>query len=259
MAFTAFIPLLLGELGISISAGAVGSAVLGSVGVTVAAETVVASAVGGAIIGAGTSALAAAATGTNIMKAAEIGALTGGIGSALTPVLTGALGSGLSNIPGGAALSKGLGTAISGEVAGTAGGLAAGQDFTKAARGALPGALASGLSTGLMAGISDLSGRDLGSAGKFAGTALQQALTPALSKGLGVNKAPSYSVSNQPTQMTQTAQNMPSSALGGALASSPGFAYAPGSTIFGSSDKDQKPASDVWGSSSLRGVSETVT
>ena len=66
---------------------AVGAAVTSIVGAGVVADVVT-----GAVIGAGSGAITAAATGQDIVKGAEMGAVSGGIGAGVKDVLTGALG-----------------------------------------------------------------------------------------------------------------------------------------------------------------------
>jgi hypothetical protein len=269
MPAAALIPILLDAAGTALGFGsisaAVGAGVSGIIGAEAATTAILGSVtVGevatGAIIGAGTGALSAAAQGGNILKGAEFGAVSGGVGAGVSGLLGPALSSanalGSSGLGGAAAqgLTKGLGTLAGG----TAGGLAIGENLGSAFKNSLPGALAGGLATGLVSGFGYDGGPiPAGSAGQYGASLLSSGLSPILSNALGVNKSasyPSYSPGFSGTQGTPS-----TAAQGGTLSSSPGFAYAPGSTIFGSSDKDTKAPSDVWNSTSLRELGSSVT
>jgi hypothetical protein len=249
-------------------AGALGSTVLGG---AIAADTIVAEAVGGAIIGAGEGALSAVASGKDPLKGAELGAISGGVGSAVGnivgPALTAqnALG---SSGPGGA-LARGITKTVSGLAGNTAAGVAAGEPLSVAARGALPGALAGGLATGLVSGFGYDGGSPKG-IGELATAGLQYGLTGPLQRALGTpSQTVNYTtgsqgasqsqspVSQAESPLVQTAPNLGSSSAG--LSTSPGFAYAPTSPVFGSSDKENKAPSDVWNVSSLRELGSAVT
>lgn len=279
MPAAALIPVLLDVVGTALGVGSISAAVGAGVSGLISAEAAGTAILGavtvgdvatGAIIGAGTGALSAAAQGQNVLKGAELGAISGGVGSIATglagPALQGALNADGTGGIGGAA-AQGLTKATGSLAGGTAAGLVAGEPFGTAIKGALPKALAGALTTGLISEFG-YEGNVIppGSAGSLGQSLLTSALTPALSKSLGVGQSSLGGVTNYSSAPTTSpgpasfsgSQSGTPSSLGGSLATSPGFAYAPGSTVFGSSDKDSKAPSDVWNTSSLRELGSAV-
>ena len=138
-------------IGIELTAGAIGSAVAGAVvGEAVAEGSILATTVGGAIIGAGSGALVSAVTGGDVLEGAALGAISGGIGGAVTPLLSEAV----TAVVGTGNVANGITVALASEAGGTAAGLAQGQSLGEAALGALPGAIGAGTFVG--SGLSDL-------------------------------------------------------------------------------------------------------
>jgi hypothetical protein len=244
--------LALTELGAT--AAVSGALVSAGMGATAASITT------GALIGAGTGALSAAAQGGKPLKGALMGAVSGGVGAGVSDFVSGALaapsadliGPMQPNIGGSTALGAGLARGAGGFAGGLAGGLAGGQGFQNALKGGLIG----GLSSGLAGGIGEATGlgptgTSLLSSGLSYG--LSQALAPSGSRGLV-----SGLQSTAPT-VTRSAGGVGSggtgATLGSGLASAPS-SYAPGGSVFGSSDSD-KPPSNVWNVGSLRNIGET--
>jgi hypothetical protein len=256
MPAAALIPLIAEAVGITSAVTAAVSSVVGAS--TIIAGVSVVDVVSGAIIGAGSGALSAAIQGQNILKGAEFGAVSGGVGAGVRGFAGNALQGALGNNGVGGALAQGL-TKTAGSLAGgTAGGIALGQGLGQSFKKSLPGALAGGLATGLVSGFGYNGGAiPSGSAGQYGANLLSSGLSPILSNALGTNKSASYPSYSPGFSGTQGSPS--TAAQGGTLSSSPGFAYAPSSTIFGGSDKDSKAPSDVWNSTSLRELGSSVT
>lgn len=249
MPAVAAIPLVFEAIGLSslissgvaavIGAEAAATAIIG--GVTVGQIAT------GVIIGAGTGALQAAATGQDIGKGALYGGLTGGVGTTVAGLAAPAFQAAFGGTQGGNALAAALTQGTRGLASGTLGGVLRGGDLGEAFRASLPGAGVSALSAGLGTG--------------FGLTKNEQALlSGGLSAGLGeVLRSQSETGAPKAPPLTIRGPRGPSTAaLGGALAASPGFSYTPTPTIFGSSDKDEKPPSRTWNVSSLRELGSSV-
>jgi len=246
----------LGELGIT--AGAVGSALLGAEAASAAiiGTTTVGQVVGGAIIGAGTGALSAAVQGGDIGQGMLVGGLTGGVGS----VVSGSLGAMLEDAAVGVygpelkptfAGSTALGSALQKGVTGAVtGGLGAGLTGGDIGKGILLGGLGGGLTGGLSEGLG-LGGTE----SKLLGGAISYGLGQAFAPDAPTRRATAASVGpttyTQPTISGKTAATQSTAPIGGALLASPTLGYTPGSSFLGGTDS-QKPAQNVWNVASLK-------
>lgn len=260
MPAAAAVPLIIST---TIGFEAIGAAVLTTVGLESIAAGTIAATTGGALVGAGTGALSAAAQGGDIGRGALIGGVSGGVGAAATPMLSSALGldSNVTGLTG--ALQRGAVSGVSSGLGGVAGGLVGGKGLGEAARGALPGALAGGLATGLVSGFGYGGGAipKGDTLGQVAQAGLSSAGTQLLTSALNEPKTPTTAAPSA-TYRVGTGRAPTQAGAGAGLFSAGGFGYSPGGTVFGSSDKEGKPAKNVWGegeSRSLRDIGSTVT
>lgn len=243
------VPIILESIGLT---AAISSGVTAILGAEAAATAIIGTVtVGqvatGAIIGAGVGALNAAATGQDIGKGALFGAATGGVGSVVSGLAGPAFQAALGGTQAGNALASALTQGTRGLATGTLGGVLRGKDLGESFRAALPGAGIGALSAGLGTGFGLSKGE-------------QALLSGGLSAGLGeVLRSQSETGAKAPASRSMfVPRGASTAAMGGALAASPGFSYTPSPTIFGASDKDEKPPSKVWNVSSLRELGSSV-